>query len=283
MGIFIKLFLFGCFAYLLITYAIRGVWQSSHSDISEDIPTRFSGMSLVLFFQEYLFTCLHVLLLVTDYLLIPLNFISKKSKPPGEFDSQNPIILIHGYMMRGGVLWPMKHYLKRKGFTRVFLFTYSPVWRDIPHFAEQLAQEVSETLSQCETDKVDLVAHSMGGLVARYYINFLGGDQYVERLVTLGTPHNGTVVANLSSFKSGAQMRPQSKFLTQLAENDDKLETVHTCSIYSDFDQLIIPEDSPILEGMSGINRKIPGLGHAGLVYSRRVYHEIIEILKRPA
>lgn len=282
MGTVIKLFLLGCFVYLLITYAIRGVLKPTDSDISDDIPTRFSGKSLLLFFQEYLFTCLHILLLVADYLLTPIIFLSRKSKIPDEHDSQPPIILIHGYMMRGLVLWPMMRYLKRKGITRVFLFTYTPVWGDIPHFAEQLAQEVNDTLARCETDHVDLVAHSMGGLVARYYINSLGGDQYVGRLVTLGTPHNGTVLGALSSFKSGAQMRPESQFLTRLAENDNRLEAVKVCSIYSDFDQIIIPEDSPILEGKNVINRKIPDLGHAGLVYSRRVYIEIIEILKRP-
>ncbi len=281
MSTLLKLFIFGCFVYLLITYAIRGVWQSDHTDKSEDIPARFSGMSLLLFFQEYLFTCLHILLLVADYLLIPIIFLSRKSKSPCEDDTQPPVILIHGYMMRGGVLWPMMRYLKRKGFKRVFLFTYSPLWRDIPHFAEQLAQKVNEITRRCETDHVDLIGHSMGGLVARYYINFLGGEEKVERLITLGTPHHGTILGALSSFISGAQMRPQSKFLSRLAENDNILEAVKVCSIYSDFDQIIIPWESSVLEGKNRINRKVPDLGHAGLVYSRRVYKEIIENLRR--
>jgi triacylglycerol esterase/lipase EstA (alpha/beta hydrolase family) len=281
MDTLLKLFFCGCFIYLFTTYAIRRVWLLYHADISEDIPLRYNGNSLILFLQEYLFTCLHVVLLLADYLITPLKFFTKKFKPDCEQYSQPPVILIHGYMMRGGVLWPMWYYLKRNGFKRAFIFTYQKPWKDIPFFAEQLADEIKKILSLCNTDKVDLVAHSMGGLVARYYIDCLGGEQHVERLVTLGTPHNGTLLWALSSFMSGAQMRPGSQFLTHLTENDDKLEKVSTCSIYSNFDQLIIPEESSVLEGKNMINRKVQDLGHAGLVYSRRVYCHIIEALER--
>lgn len=281
MGTLLKLFFWGCFIYLFTTYAIRRVWLLNHAEVTKDVPARFSGKSLLLFLQEYLFTCLHLLLLLADYLITPIKFLTKKFKPALEQDNQPPVILIHGYMMRGGVLWPMLYYLKRNGFKRAFIFTYKKPWKDIPSLAEQLAEEVKEILALCNTEKVDLVAHSMGGLVARYYINCLGGDQHVARLVTLGTPHNGTLLWALSSFISGAQMRPGSQFLTLLTENDDKLESVPTWSIYSDFDELIIPAESSILEGKNMINRKVPDLGHAGLVYNRQVYRQIIEALKR--
>ena len=286
MGFLLQLFFLGCFVYLLITYAIRRVYLLNRTGISGDIPVRFDAKALTLFFQEYFFVCVHILLLLADYALTPFSFIISKISPKScnaEHELQPPIILIHGYMMRGGVMWPMQRYLRRKGFNRVFLFTYKGYSNDITSFAEQLAEEVERVVSQCGGGKVDLVAHSMGGLVARYYINYLGGDQHVERLVTLGTPHNGTQVWALSSFISGVQMRPGSRFLNRLAENDEKLQTVRICSIYTDFDELIIPEESSVLEGKSIINRKIPGLGHAGLVYHRRVYKEIIETLRRKA
>ncbi|CAM5527705.1 hypothetical protein SMICM304S_05241 [Streptomyces microflavus] len=43
--------------------------------------------------------------------------------------------------------------------------------------------------------EVDIVGHSLGGLIARYYVQRLGGDRRVRTLVTLGTPHGGTAVA----------------------------------------------------------------------------------------
>lgn len=280
-------FFFGCLFYLLIVYAIRRVWLLNHPEkiagLTEDIPSTIREKALLLFVREYFYLCLHLLLYFTDWLLTPFAFIIKKHPPSCEVDIQPPVILIHGYMMRGGVLWPMLWYLKRKGFQEVSLFTYKKPWKDIASSAEQLAEEIDKVLSQCKIKKVDLVAHSMGGLVARYYINFLGGDRKVGRLVTLGTPHNGTILWALSSFKSGVQMRPESRFLTYLAENDEKLALVPTWSIYSDFDELIIPADSPVLEGKNIVNRKIPDLGHTGLVYDIRTYQVIIEALKRKA
>jgi pimeloyl-ACP methyl ester carboxylesterase len=276
-----KIFFGGCFIYVSIAYAIRRVWLLNHREHDEDVPVRFTGGAILKFIREYAYLCLHLLLLLADYILTPFNFILKNRSAPCEYGTQPPVILIHGYMMRGGVLWPMLSYLKKRGFNRVFKFTYEVPWKEISYFAEQLADEVDKVISTCKAKKVDLVAHSMGGLVARYYINYLGGDKLVARLVTLGTPHNGSLLWALSSFKSGAQMRPGSRFLTHLAENDQKLQAVKTWSIYSDFDELILPEDSPIMEGKNITNRKIPDLGHVGLIYNRRACQEVVEILRR--
>ena len=55
-----------------------------------------------------------------------------------------------------------------------------------------------------------LIGHSLGGLIARYYVQCLGGDERVHTLVTLGTPHGGTATAYLRARPAGRQLRPGS-------------------------------------------------------------------------
>ena len=58
----------------------------------------------------------------------------------------------------------------------------------------------------------------MGGLVARYYVQRMGGDQRVHTLVTLGTPHSGTYAARLVPHPVARQLRPGSELIAELAE-----------------------------------------------------------------
>jgi hypothetical protein len=57
------------------------------------------------------------------------------------------------------------------------------------------AEALKQRIDRLKQDKVDIVAHSMGGLVARYYIEKLGGRNKVRSLTMLGTPNWGTAAA----------------------------------------------------------------------------------------
>ena len=101
---------------------------------------------------------------------------------------------------------------------------YNP-WRDdIPAIAAQLVAHVDEVLARTGATEVDLVGHSMGGLVARYAVEVLGLDDRVANVVTIASPHGGSPFAHLAGMVPGhrgltraaAQMRPGSRFLREL-------------------------------------------------------------------
>lgn len=78
------------------------------------------------------------------------------------------------------------------------LFTFPYEWRDSNVFtANLLDDKIDEVKSICGCEKVDIVAHSMGGLVARSYIQSVDYDDDVDQLIFLGTPHNGAPKAYL--------------------------------------------------------------------------------------
>lgn len=114
------------------------------------------------------------------------------------------VILVHGF--RPGVLTdellrtlPVERWNKMaRAITQreelaskleLWVFLYQPYFDDIPELADKLASKIEE--SPFAEEDLIIIAHSMGGLIARHYINYLGGGENVLGLFTLGTPHKG--------------------------------------------------------------------------------------------
>ena len=81
----------------------------------------------------------------------------------------------------------------------------------------------------------------MGGLICRYYVQFLADEQPIERLITVATPHHGTWSAYASNCPACIQMRPGSKFLGKLNEDLTTLTMMHFVSMWSPFDLTVLP------------------------------------------
>ena len=79
--------------------------------------------------------------------------------------------------------------LRRRGFRRVLAINYSPLTSDVRLAATNLATRVEQLCAETGFERIHVIGHSMGGLIARYYVQRLGGDARVHTLVTLGTPH----------------------------------------------------------------------------------------------
>ena len=171
----------------------------------------------------------------------------------------------------------MKHSLQQQGIKNIFALNLEPVFADIRQFAEQVAEKVAEIRTLTGADKVILVGHSMGGLVARVYLYQLGGRTFVKKLITLGSPHEGTVLANLMAGMNVKQMRPHNAWLAALAQSEAKQQTIPTTCIYSCHDNFIAPQESAKLHYAKNI--PIAGVGHIEMTFSKPfqtlVYEEI--------
>jgi len=107
--------------------------------------------------------------------------------PGARTKGPRPIILLHGYAMNRANFLPLAYRLARAGLGPVFGFEYWTLGR-IVAASRQLGWFVDEVRAQTGAAEVDLVGHSMGGVVARYYVTLAGGDGAVKNLVTLGSP-----------------------------------------------------------------------------------------------
>jgi triacylglycerol lipase len=191
-----------------------------------------------------------------------------------------PIILIHGVVDNRSVFTMLKRGLRRRGFGRIITVNYSPLTDDVRVVAERLEALVEALCIETGYERVHVIGHSMGGLVARYFVQRMGGDSRVHTLVTLGTPHQGTAAAKLVPHPVARQMRPSSDILAELAAPAPGCRT-RFVAIWSDLDQLIIPRSNARIDhtDLNARNVFVPCVGHNSLPVDGRVVHEICTTL----
>ncbi len=168
-----------------------------------------------------------------------------------------PVVLFqHGYSHNGAVWWGSVRALEAMGY-RVFTID-QPLWEDIEAMAERLHARIEAILAATGETRLTLVAHSMGGLIARAYVRRRGAAR-LEALVTIGTPHHGTRMARLALGPNGGQMRIGNPWLAGL--NASLLPPgLPVLSLWSVHDTIILPQDASHLDG--AMNIVMHGVGH---------------------
>ena len=125
--------------------------------------------------------------------------------------------------------------------------------------------------------RVDIVAHSMGGLSSRWFIRFLRGSVDVVHYVALGTPQHGLWLACLAPPDDGGQMCPISSFLGRLDAGNDEPGPTRYTSVFSTTDG-IVPPSSARLDGGTCLVQD-GGVTHFALLTDARVYRQVIGAL----
>ncbi len=226
--------------------------------------------------------------------LYPLGFVEWNEpltpqvfKPPREEKRtvKNPVMLVHGYVMNNSNFLLMRRRLKESSWSYVYLLNLKTHKHYVEEMAVTLSRRIGSVLKSSPFNKVDIVAHSLGGLVSRYYIQFLGGYKRVNTLITLGTPHQGTELFFVGTFKSAAQMNPRGEFIRKInQENIKNLEKVKVYSIWSPFDMAVVPPELAKVECTpKAVNIRVDFVGHMGLLFNARVFEVMKYILNRHA
>ncbi|MGW6394545.1 esterase/lipase family protein [Streptomyces sp. NPDC055103] len=202
---------------------------------------------------------------------------SRASITPG----MRPVVLLHGFVDNRSVFVLLRRVLARHGRDRVASLNYSPLTCDLRSAAELLGQRVEEIRVRTGHAEVDIVGHSLGGLIARYYVQRLGGDTRVRTLVMLGTPHSGTTVAPLAdAHPLVRQMRPGSAVLRELAGPAPGCRT-RFVSFWSDLDQVMVPVETARLDHPDLLvhNVRVSGIGHLALPVHPTVAAGVLDAL----
>jgi triacylglycerol lipase len=191
-----------------------------------------------------------------------------------------PIILVHGMVDNRSIFTLLRRSLRRRGFGRVLTLNYSPWTQDVRSVAARLQQLVDRTCEQTGYERVHVIGHSLGGVVARYYVQRLGGDARVHTLCTLGSPHSGTHTARLWPQKFVQQLRPGSEVVAELALPAPGCRT-RFVAFWSDLDQMVVPKRSARIDhpDLRACNVLLRGVGHMSLPIDGRVVHQIAGLL----
>ncbi|HEU4529556.1 MAG TPA: alpha/beta fold hydrolase [Steroidobacteraceae bacterium] len=187
-----------------------------------------------------------------------------------------PVLLIHGVLCDRGVWRRIQGRLRAARFAPVRAVDLEPLRSDLDSCVSRIEEELLRLHRESRGARVAIVAHSMGGLVARAALQSLGPG-IISRIVTVASPHHGTALAHCLPCKAGQQMRPASAWLQRLNAAQEGRFAVPVTSIYSLEDNLLAPARSAELRGAE--LREIAGVGHFGLLRSRRVLDALVAAL----
>jgi len=208
--------------------------------------------------EIFSYTAVYVFLQPFPRLVLPAERIPAAGGRPA-------VILVHGYMCNAGVWAWLGRYLAARGHA-VHTVTLEPLFAHIEAYVTPLARRVDEIAG--ESGRVVLVSHSMGGLVCRAYARRLG-DARIARIITLGAPHHGSALAPIGHGADAQDMWPMAAWLRGLAAAEQGGSAAPITSIYSCHDNFVAPQDSSVLAGAKNV--ALPGIGHLGLLFSKRV------------
>jgi len=199
-------------------------------------------------------------------------------RDPEPAPATRPVVLIHGVLVNDGVWLRLRRFLRRRGVAPVYTLNYGPPLADIRWFAEQLAARIEEIRAATGASRVVLVAQSMGGLVARAYLRRFGGER-VAMLVTIGTPHHGSMLAYTFPGSCLAQMYPGNPWLLDLNRDEAAPAAAPITSIWSRHDSMVAPQASATLACAENI--ALIGVGHNALVSDRRVMELVVKLVAK--
>ncbi len=215
-------------------------------------------------------------------------------QPRGDMgEHRELVLLIHGFFQTRNIWEVMEDRLRFDGYGVMSFNLGGLLWRFNTHPVDRTAAMIAEKIEVLRKrhgfDRLHIIGHSKGGLIARRYVQHYGGDKRVKSVITLGTPHHGTPTAALGvalmgfgAVRSSARdLLPRSGVIKRLSE-DVFPGHIPLTSIYSRGD-IICPYWCSVLRSRPGeshlSNGEFRGLGHSQLVWDSAVYQKVREQL----
>ena len=188
-----------------------------------------------------------------------------------------PIVLIHGLWNTSEIFALITSKLDEKGI-EYFAPTLEHAW------GKTSIIELTKLLDKLILEKyglekeIDILGFSMGGLIGRYWLQKFNGYKRTRRLISIGSPHKGTLMAQLVPqypFRGISEMKINSKFLRELAKNDSFLVDIECISFFTYWDLMVFPSWWTNLNSGEKISVKV--YKHRNLVRNNFSVKKIIE------
>lgn len=191
-----------------------------------------------------------------------------------------PIVFVHGYMQNRVGFIGLARTLARHGLGPMFGFNY-PWFVPIASNAERLERFVARVCKETGSAAVDLVCHSMGGLVAMEMMRDEAKREQlkVRRCVTIASPHAGVMWRGPLLGIGAASLRRGSKLLESHA---GAKVAVPSLSVYSTHDNIVHPKESSSLTLRGGRDVEVEGLSHLAILFSPKVAEHVAKFLEDP-
>jgi triacylglycerol esterase/lipase EstA (alpha/beta hydrolase family) len=194
---------------------------------------------------------------------------------PGQIQTPRTVLLITGVGIKQEFMVPIQKRLERDGFNTVLYEPANLLSGDLENEAKKLGALVDGILKQTGETTIDILAECTGGVIARRWIQGMGGDTKIEHMVTFVSPQHGLPIAPLVHAIVGwdalRDLTPGSTFMH--AVNDVPLPTnVKFTSIYTCTDEYIQPYKTSNIPGATNIDLCQGFIGHFQTMYDPSLY-----------
>jgi triacylglycerol lipase len=165
--------------------------------------------------------------------------------------AHRPVVFVHGYTGSASNWTTAESLFRAAGYSssELFAYEYNSYGSNVTN-AQGLAGYVSQVKARTGWSQVDIVNHSMGGLVSLWYLKQLGGASNVAHLASLAGANHGTTSAGACLiFVTCQQMYPGSAFILTLSAGDETPGSTIYRTWYSPCDGVILPYTSTTLSG----------------------------------
>jgi triacylglycerol esterase/lipase EstA (alpha/beta hydrolase family) len=188
------------------------------------------------------------------------------------------VAFVHGWGAAGAVFEPLRRHVEHVLAVPTIDFTYRSTW-SFAEVTERLAR-VLDRLGDGGAE-IDLVGHSLGGLVARWYVQEMEGAPHVRRVVTLATPHAGTASARLAPGPLRSVLLPNSAVVHRLAAGRDRASAIDHTALVAGADLMVTPPASAAALRDAQVIW-FDELGHNAMLFDRGVHEAVVRALSRP-
>lgn len=212
--------------------------------------------------------------------LLGLTLMTARHRPIRALpdDGHRPMVLVHGLGGHRGNFAPMRGWFALQGRRRTYSIGLpdGPL-ADLGHRLVETLAEVVEVNGLGPEEQIDIVAHSMGGLVSRLALLDVETTNRVHTLVTLGTPHGGTHAARFAGSGRARDLRPDSDVVERLAAQMPWSGPTRLMCLWSRADPLMQPAETARMPGADHV--ELPDMTHLQYLLDRRAWREVAAAL----
>lgn len=213
------------------------------------------------------------------YVTYPLGFARRLWKPsPSSRCARPPVLLVHGLYHNASAWYLYKWWLRRRGYEKVFAWSYNTLKYDFWQLSEQLKGVVREAAGLCGGEPVILVGHSMGGLLTRAAVADPETAALVRAAVVLAAPNHGSKLSALAFGRLGRSLVHNGPLVRRLNAMSSPRD-MPKLNLYSPLDNMVLPTSSLVIPEKGWIQAETAPISHVSMLYHVPTVRMVMEFL----
>lgn len=202
-------------------------------------------------------------------------------------DVKRATLCVHGFLHNQSAWIAMRSHLKAcPEAGAIFSLNLGHPFQSIEDYTKCVQQKIQaiKEMSGGQELEINLIGHSMGGLVcSNYAVKYAKKDHVrVARVVTIASPLQGSIMAYIGKWcgcKCSAKMTPRSEFIKNLTAKVKQLKDVHFYHIGCAGDAIVL-KNHTYFEGRHN-HLELPYQGHISALFSSRIRNFVIEAIQK--